>query len=157
MLSDMPALLAALRDNDYRIAAAAIDKLADMGNPAVVPALLDILHERQLATIGNDVRTGVLAWRAVCALSKLGNTDLVPNLVAASYDEFSLLRGAVVSALTGIGLRTDDVEARALITRTLTNFQRDHGVISAYRRWRVCDEAAKGLQRIAKSTSLLEL
>src|SRR5690349_16256374 len=141
-------LLVALQDSDYRVAAAAVDGLASTGDPAVIPALLGLLHERQRATISNDVRTGVLAWRAVCVLGKLGGPDLIPHFVAASCEEFSLLRGAVVEALVGIALRTPDHEARVLIKRTLIGFLDDTGVVSVFKRWRVCDEAAKGLRLI---------
>src|SRR5258708_14654782 len=108
MKATVLALLAKLHNEDYRVGANAIDQLAREGDPAVVPALLGILYERQRATIRSDVYTGVLAWRAVCALGTLGGADLIPQLVATSCEEFSLLRGAVVEALTAIALRTLD-------------------------------------------------
>jgi hypothetical protein len=137
-----------LGQRDYRTEAAAIDQLAVSGDTSAIPVLLDILRQRQLATIADDVYTGVLAWRAVCALGKLGGVEHIPTLLAAASEEFSLLRGAVAISLTEIALRTNDLEAVRVVVRALSTFLDDAGIVSVFKRQRVRHLAAAGLQRI---------
>lgn len=138
-------------------AAAAIDALEEQNDPAAVALLLEILRWRQLSTIQEDVRTGLLAWRAVVALGRIADAAAVPFLVAAAYEEFSLLRGAVVVALAQIALRSDDPAVQALIASHLRAMLADRGILSAYWQWRVCDEAQKQLEQIEEAPSAEDL
>jgi len=148
------ALLDAVHNPDYRVGAVALDRIAVPSDSSVIEVLIEVLHNRQYASVQNDVRTGVLAWRAVCAFGRIGDASVVPYLLAAAVEEFSLLRASVIQSLVQIATRSGDPDVRRVIVRYLIEQQTDHGVVSNFKPWQVSDEAARGLEALGIITTI---
>jgi HEAT repeat protein len=88
----VPGLLDALTDEDPRIRIAACKVLGDIGDPASVPALLQILVRQS----ESDVH-----WQATSALSKIG-AAAVPGLMDALKDDDWKVRRSAADALWGM-------------------------------------------------------
>jgi HEAT repeat protein len=88
----VPGLVDALHDEDPRIRTAACKELGEIGDPAAVPELLQILNKDPDSNI---------RWQATGALNKMG-VAAVPGLMAALKDEDWKVRRSAADALWGM-------------------------------------------------------
>jgi hypothetical protein len=96
-MTAVPALTAAVEDNDIRIAALALDILADIGWMSDFgPAVRALKHESP------EVRA-----RAAAALGRVGAMDCIAKLFAASMDPAWFVRVRVMKALHALGAPSD--------------------------------------------------
>ncbi len=85
----VPALIAALKDNDVEVRRAAASSLANLEDPRAVPGLIDALKD-------SDKEVRVMAANA---LGNLEDPRAVPGLAALVSDRSSDVRAAALSAL----------------------------------------------------------
>ncbi len=146
MTSCLPALLKAATDMDLKIRSAALRKAGELGGPAEVPVLSDLLME---AKPGQDLDAAEQALSTLCA--KAENPDAcAANLAKRMTQAGPAQKGALLRVLSSIGGSTALKAVRTAVNDPSKEVR--DAAIRALGAWKTAD-AAPDLLALAKNAS----